>query len=113
MARSRRLMGRPLGSCGSVAGNPVLVACVDLGYERRLCQARCARARCAGVIRWPVVRIARYAARDRVLGVVQIKARRASVVPCRCGARMPPMHVSVGSQPPNPPFQPTAARARS
>jgi hypothetical protein len=32
---------------------------------------------------------ARYAARDRVLGVVQIKASCARVIGCRCGRRMP------------------------
>jgi hypothetical protein len=54
-----------------------------------LCQARRADARCAGVVRTPVVRSARYAGLDRVLGVVLASARRADVVPCGCGAVMP------------------------
>jgi hypothetical protein len=74
-----------------------------------LCQARRAGARCASVVRSPVVRIARGGQRDRVLGVIQIEARCAGVVSCRCGARMPGARASVASLP-NPPFQPTAAR---
>src|SRR3954466_10932213 len=55
---------------------------------RQLCQARRAGARYAGVVRSLVVRNARRARRDRVLGVVLIEARCARVVPCRCGTLM-------------------------
>ena len=43
-------------------------------------------ARYAGVVRASVVRIARCGQRDRVLGVIQIAARCAGVILCRCGA---------------------------
>ncbi len=52
--------------------------CKSRSRMRRLCHARRAGARCAGVVRWPVVRRARCGQRDRVLGVVQMSARRAA-----------------------------------
>ena len=69
--------------------------------------ARCASlvvliARCAGVVRWRVVRIARRARRDRVLGVIPPSARYAGVIACRCGAVMPLRHAKLGSQPAQP-----------
>ena len=82
-------MPKPLGGWGSVAGNPILVTCAGLGCARRLCQGRRAGARCAGVVRPPVVRNARCAQPDRVLGVVLMEARGAGVIACRCGTRMP------------------------
>ena len=57
--------------------------------ERPLCQARRASARCAGVVRSPVVRSARSAERDCVLDVVLIEARCGGVRTCRRGALMP------------------------
>jgi hypothetical protein len=88
-ARSRQLNGKPLGGWGSVVGTPFLVPCAGLGCARRLCQGRRAGARCAGVVRPPVVRNARCAQPDRVLGVVLMEARGAGVIACRCGTRMP------------------------
>ena len=49
---------------------------------------RRAVARCAGVIRTPVVQHAGAAERDRVRDVVPMNARYAGVIPCRCGAVM-------------------------
>ena len=49
---------------------------------------RGALARGAGVVRWPVVRNARRAERDRVRGVVSSNARGAGVIACRSGAVM-------------------------
>jgi hypothetical protein len=45
-------------------------------------------ARCAGVVRRPVVLLARCAKRARVPGVVQMSARCAGVIRCWCGAVM-------------------------
>jgi hypothetical protein len=87
--RAARVKRNPLGGWGSVVGNPVSVICVGLVCERSSCQARRASARCAGVVGMLVVRYARCAQRDRVLGVVQIEARCASVIACQCGAVMP------------------------
>jgi hypothetical protein len=74
-----------LGGWGSVVGNPILVPCAILD-EKPVVQ----RARYAGVVQWPVVLKARRAERERVLGVVLIKARCAGVILCWCGAVMPP-----------------------
>ena len=82
-------MGNPLGGWGSVVRTPVFDGEESVAIrERWLCQARRADARYASVVRSPVVRIARYAERDPVLGVVQIKARCAGVISCRRGAAM-------------------------
>src|SRR6266487_3997556 len=77
-----------VGRLGQRGGNPILVTCAGLGYTRLLCQARRAGARCAGVVQRLVVRRARCAERDRMLGVIPLKARRAGVVLCQCGAVM-------------------------
>jgi hypothetical protein len=45
-------------------------------------------ARCAGVVRSPVVLFARCVERDRVLGVVLIRAGCAGVIACWCGTLM-------------------------
>ena len=60
------------------------------------------RARSAGVVRWPVVRRARRAQRDRMLRVIPPNARCAGVIACWCGAVMPLRHTSVGGQPAQP-----------
>jgi len=82
-------------------------------------------ARYAGVVRPPVVRNARRAARDSVPGVVPNSARGAGVVPywcgsaerplcrviaCRGGAIMQGGTRATAASPPNPSLQPTAAR---
>ena len=56
--------------------------------ERSSCRLRRAGARCAGVVRRPVVRIARRAKRAYVLGVVPIMARCAGVIACWRGTFM-------------------------
>ena len=82
-----------------------------------------------GVVRRPVVRsarcgqpdrelrlvpiAARYAWRDRVLDMVQLKARCAGVVPCGRGRRMRVASRTLATGAPNTPMQPTASRARS
>jgi len=87
-ARSRRLMRNSLGGWGSVVVHPVVVIGAGLGCAHRWRQARRAQARCAGVVRRLVVRIARCVRPDRVLGVVLIEARCAGVVLSQCGAVM-------------------------
>ena len=66
--------------------HPVVVIGAGLGCAHRWRQARRAQARCAGVVRRLVVRIARCVRPDRVLGVVLIEARCAGVVLSQCGA---------------------------
>jgi hypothetical protein len=89
-ARGAARKGRPYRDrLGSVVRTPAFDGEEAVPIrERRLCQTRRAGARCAGVVRRPVVRIACCAKRDRVVGVVGLKARCASVVPCRCGTLM-------------------------
>ena len=83
---ARRLTGNSLGGWGSVVVHPVVVIGAGLGCAHRWRQARRAQARCAGVVRRLVVRIARCVRPDRVLGVVLIEARCAGVVLSQCGA---------------------------
>ena len=89
-ARSRRLMRNSLGGWGNVAGN-LFCDGDETGaiLERASCRFRRAGARCAGVVRRPVVRRARRATRDRVLRVVLITARGAGVLACWRGTCMP------------------------
>jgi hypothetical protein len=99
-----RLNAWPLGGWGSVVARPFLITCAGLGCECPLCQARCAGARCAGVVRWPVVLLARRARRDRVLGVIPTECslcQRGSVLVwcAHAGSRQ----ASFASAP-NPPF---------
>jgi hypothetical protein len=74
---------QPVGRLGQRGRQPVFAGDESGAiWKRSLCQARRAGARGAGVIRALVVRIARRAERDRVLGVVLIEARYAGVVLC-------------------------------
>ena len=67
---------------GSVVQTPV----VQAWYGSPLCRLPVVGSR---VLCWAWFQIeARYAGRDRVLGVIPFKARYADVVPCRCGRRM-------------------------
>ncbi len=91
-------MPKPLGGWGSVIGNPVLVPCAGFGWGGPWCPARRAGARCAGVVRARVVRMARRATRDYVRGVIPSNARYAGVIPCRGGAVMPLRHAKRGGQ---------------
>src|SRR6185295_13851459 len=81
--RSRQLNAKPLGGWGSVVGIP----CWSYASVANV-RARRAGARCAGVVRSPVVLLARGAQPDRVLRMVLISARCAGVIPCQCGAVM-------------------------
>jgi hypothetical protein len=74
-----------VGRLGSVIGTPVLVPL----RRSRMYTPVVQRARCAGVVRAPVVRIARCGQRDHMLGVIPPNARYASVIACRRGAIMP------------------------
>jgi hypothetical protein len=102
-----------VGRLGQCDGSSLLVKSIRLRCPRPLCRLRHAGARCAGVVPALVVRIARCAARDRVLHVAPVKGSS-----CRCGSvrvwydHAGSRRASVTS-PPNPPFQPTAARTRS
>jgi len=85
----RQLNGIPLGGWGSV------VVCL-FGCSTSISDMRARGARLvvlAPVVpAWfesPVVRIARYGQRGRVLGVIPIEARCAGVIECWCGALMP------------------------
>ena len=77
-----------VGRLGQRGRQSVLVTYAGRGCECPSCQARRAGARYAGVVRSPVVLIARCAQRDRVLGVIPSSARCAGVIACRRGADM-------------------------
>ena len=63
--------------------HPVLMVMKRIALlEGPLCQLRHAGARCAGVVRRPVVRSAGCGQRARVLDVIQIKARCEERNPC-------------------------------
>jgi len=77
-----------VGRLGRVVARFFLSSLAGFRGESSLCQARCVSARCAGVVRWPVVRYARRAKRDRVRIVVPPNARYAGVIACWCGTFM-------------------------
>ena len=79
MARSRRLIGNPFGTRGSAIVIPFSFWMRRIALlERSFCQLRRAEARCAGVVRMPVVLEARYAGVVRT--PVVLIARCAGVV---------------------------------